>query len=75
MLFRSPQTYGRKGKLVPVWVFYGIVEQGYQNPDGTDSGIPRIPLGGGMTEAILSINGENGTIYGEPPAFAIPPQV
>jgi hypothetical protein len=70
-----PQTYGRKGKLVPVWVFYGIVEQGYQKPDGTDSGIPRIPLGGGMAEAILSINGENGTIYGEPPAFAIPPQV
>ena len=50
-----PMTYERKGKLVPVWAFYGTVETGEE----------RSSLNEGRETLLLAIHGENGTIYGK----------
>ena len=59
-----PQTEGQKGKLAPVWVFYGTAERGYQNSDGTKAGILGEPLSGGTKMLLLAVGGEDGTVYG-----------
>lgn len=59
-----PRTEGQKGKLAPVWVFYGTAERGYQNPDGTKAGILGEPLNGGTKMLLLAVGGEDGTVYG-----------
>ena len=59
-----PQTEGQKGKLAPVWVFYGTAERGYQNPDGTKAGILGEPLSGGTKMLLIAVGGEDGTVYG-----------
>lgn len=58
----EPQAGGRKGKLVPVWVFYGITERGYQDINGAEAKIPRTPLSGGKIQ-LLAVSAEDGTVY------------
>lgn len=53
-----------KGKLVPVWAFYGTAEKGYQNPDGSKAGIPGKTINGGTKMLLLAVGGEDGTVYG-----------
>ncbi|MCI9362172.1 MAG: hypothetical protein HFG65_14755 [Hungatella sp.] len=50
-----PLTYEKKGKLVPVWAFYGTVETGEE----------RSSLDEGRKTLLLAIHGENGMIYGK----------
>ena len=59
----ASETGSRKGKLVPVWAFYGIAEKEYQNQDGTEAEIPRTLLSGGKKVLFLTVNAEDGTIY------------
>ncbi len=63
----SGENQNGRGKLVPVWAFYGIVEQGYQNPDGTEAEIPRTSLSTTQKELFFMVNAEDGSIDTEFP--------
>lgn len=63
----SGENQNGRGKLVPVWAFYGIVEQGYQNPDGTEAEIPRTSLSTAQKELFFMVNAEDGSIDTEFP--------
>ncbi len=56
---------GGKGKLVPVWAFYGREEIGFQDQSGVELKIPRTSLNGSKSELLLVVNAENGSVYGE----------
>lgn len=56
---------GGKGKLVPVWAFYGREERGFQDQSGVELKIPRTSLNGSKSELLLVVNAENGSVYGE----------
>ena len=56
---------GGKGKLVPVWAFYGREEIGFQDQSGVELKIPRTSLNGSKSEPLLVVNAENGSVYGE----------
>lgn len=53
------------GRLVPVWAFYGITEKGYQDHVGGEAAIFPIAAGQGKETLLLTINAEDGTIYGK----------
>ena len=56
---------GGKGKLVPVWAFYGREERGFQDQSGVELKIPMTSLNGSKSELLLVVNAENGSVYGE----------
>lgn len=54
----DPKTFeigGGKGKLVPVWAFYGKVRRGYEDQNRAEA----------KKVLLLMVNAENGTIYGQ----------
>ncbi len=63
----SGENQNSRRKLVPVWAFYGTVEQGYQKSDGTEAEIPRTSLSAVQKDLFFMVNAEDGSIDTEFP--------
>lgn len=67
LAYKTEYEDGNKGKLVPVWAFYGTVERGYKNQDGSEAEGFRSPLSSETETLFLMVGVEDGTIYSPKP--------
>lgn len=63
LAYKTEYEDGNRGKLVPVWAFYGTVERGYKNQDGSEAEGFRSPLSSETETLFLMVGVEDGTIY------------
>lgn len=61
---QDSENLPQKGRLEPVWNFYGDILVGYRNQDGADSGVAKARLRADPNRLLVSISAGDGRVYG-----------